>query len=564
METCYYVIAIAVYVASTMKMRIGSENIALGKNTKQSSVYGSWDSSKAVDGCVLTGIDSNCCTHTAGSQNEAWWQVDLQTQFNIESMKIIYREDDGYLHRLAGYQIYLSNTTIWRTEDACYQDTTPDLASMSSVQTVACPGVARYLTIYNDRRVKSFTWYSDDAFLELCEVEVYGCPLRQYGAGNCASRCSTTCVDDLCHPTTGKCTEDCDDGFFGPFCDPCSTGCTDPVCNRTSGYCGCKEGYHGNDCSQLCSTKCKGNACVKETGFCAGCDQGFRGDACRDRCPVNCKANTCFQYSGSCTECEPGFYGTMCDKTCVSISCKDNICNQTDGQCTECAPGLYGAACDQNCPDNCNEECDRVTGICNGCDQGVRGLYCSEICPKNCQSNTCIQDNGHCTECKTGYYAEHCDKGCPYNCKENICNHTYGHCLECQSGYYGEHCDKICPQNCKDMCDKTNGDCTDLTATDSINTAAIGIGAGFGVVILVLVILVIVQNRRLSMKNKDTTGPIHMSDILQRAKTNDIDGPYQEIDTQNGKQLAKNATAENDYDRLDPKDKVVPNLYETV
>ncbi|XP_021350744.1 multiple epidermal growth factor-like domains protein 10 [Mizuhopecten yessoensis] len=500
---------------------------------------------------------------------ETWYYVIAIVVYVASTMEVcIGSEDDGVLDRLAGYKIYFSNTTIWRTEDACYQDTTPDLASMFSVQTVACPGVARYLTIYNDRRVKSYAWYSDEAFLELCEVEVYGCALWQYGAGNCASRCSTTCVDDLCHPTTGKCTDcsdgffkssssctpcpqncvdrlcnketgvcskDCDDGFFGPFCDPCSTGCTDPVCNKTSGYCDCKEGYHGNDCSQLCSTKCKGNACVKETGFCEGCNQGFSGDACRDRCPVNCKANTCFQYSGSCTECEPGFYGTMCDKTCVSISCKDNICNQTDGQCTECAPGLYGAACDQNCPDNCNEECDRTTGLCNGCDQGVHGLYCSEICPKNCQSNTCIQDNGHCSEC--------------------------------QSGYYGEHCDKICPQNCKDnMCDKNNGHCTDLTATDSINTAAIGIGAGFGVVILVLVTLVIIQTRRLSMKNKDTTGPVHMTDILQQANTNefraDIDGPYEETDTQNGKQHAKNSTADNDYDRLHPKDKVVPNLYE--
>ncbi|XP_021350762.1 uncharacterized protein LOC110448701 [Mizuhopecten yessoensis] len=98
----------------------------------------------------------------------------------------------------------------------------------------------------------------------------------------------------------------------------------------------------------------------------------------------------------------------------------------------------------------------------------------------------------------------------------------------------------MCPHDCNDnFCIQTNGYCA-----------------------------VIVQTRRLSMKHRDNTGPIQMSDILQQAKRHelkaDIDGPYEVVDTKNGRQISKSTTADENYEKLDSLTRTVPNMYDTV
>ncbi|XP_021349703.1 cell death abnormality protein 1-like isoform X2 [Mizuhopecten yessoensis] len=475
-------------VITTLTVVNASENIASGKATNQSGVHNNYDSSKAVDGCVRTTMLSNCCTHTATGQTEAWWQVNLQTQSVIDSVNIIYR-DENFLSRLAGYEVYLSYTQDWTSGTRCHKDTTADLASVSVIQNVQCPGVARYLTIYNDRRVKAKAWYSDDAILELCEVQVYGCPVGKYGNGNCNNDCMN-CVNNMCDATSGTCG-DCAAGYHktGAFCVPCPVNCAVNKCDSLTGACtdgctagfsgtlcrcpvnckdtscpvegqctDCIDGYYGPFCTP-CPVGCSPDTCDKTSGHCVQCDIGFYGSFCNQSCPVNCKNNVCYKDNAQCTECFIGFYSSFCDQPCSSY-CKNNVCNKDNGQCTGCNDGFYGPSCTP-CPSGCSTDtCDKTSGHCVQCDIGFHGSFCNQSCPVNCKNNVCNIDNGQCQECDNGFYGIYCTQPCLINCKNNVCMKDDGQCTECEAGFYGSECNESCPDNCQDaLCYRSSGEC---------------------------------------------------------------------------------------------------------
>lgn len=277
-----------------------SVNIATGDIvTSQSSNYNDkWVSSKAVDGCTRQIMTHGCCSHTGLGQTEAWWRVDLRRQSIIERVEIIYR-DERALARLAGFEIYLSDTSDWTSRERCYQDNTASLELMTAIQNVTCVGVGQYVTIYNDRRVKAKSWYWNEAYFELCEVYVFGCTLGKFGNGHCNDDC-LNCLNNVCQPTSGAC--ECDVGFYGDHCD------------------------------QICPLYCKNNVCKMSNGQCVECDVGFFGNHCDQLCPGNCENHTCNKDSGLCTECISGFYGNVCNQACPD-NCGNNVCSMQDGQC---------------------------------------------------------------------------------------------------------------------------------------------------------------------------------------------------------------------------------------
>ncbi|XP_021361953.1 scavenger receptor class F member 2-like isoform X2 [Mizuhopecten yessoensis] len=374
MEVCPMWLVILFFIASVQIVNT-SVNTSLGPKvtTSQSSNYdNTYISDKVVDNCINQTLRSGCCSHTKGNPtpNEVWWLIDLGDQVVIEYVKIYYR-DEGSLEqkgRFAGHQIYLSDTTTgWRKSGSCFTDTTSTQNMVKLTQQItSCTGNTRYLTIYVDRRTKSYDWYSTQAILELCEVQVYGCPLGKYGNSNCGSNCDTTCVNSLCHPNSGRCTycapgfyksglvctacptnclngvcnvesgvcSDCDNSFFGPFCAACSPNCADPVCDKTSGNCDqCVVGFHGNMCNQTCPANCKNNTCSQDNGFCTtGCDSGYHGNMCQHTCPTNCKDRMCMQDTGICEGCEDRFFGPLC--VACSPNCVDPVCDKLSGKCS--------------------------------------------------------------------------------------------------------------------------------------------------------------------------------------------------------------------------------------
>ncbi|XP_060079884.1 protein draper-like [Ylistrum balloti] len=398
-----------------------SVNLALGKPTSQSSDFNArWDSSKAVDGCSTQTIASDCCTHTEIGVTEVWWQVDLQQQSVIESVYIIYR-NEGTLYRLAGFEIYLSYTSDWRKGVRCYKDYTDNLQSMSATQNVSCSGVARYVTIYNDRRMKSKSWYSDDAVLDLCEVNVY----------------------------------ECSPGFSGTYCR-CPLNCKDASCPLPTGYCTeCFDSFYGDRCNLTCPSNCLTNVCARSNGQCTACKPGFFGTHCR--CPANCRDQTC--PGDYCNECDIGYYGIRCDLVCPN-NCDNMGCNRTSGECIGCVLGYFGSTCDQTCPSNCNDNlCVQANGVCIGCKQGFFGNTCNSRCPLQCKDNTCIQSNGHCEECEAGFHGRNCTKICPNSCRDHICEQVDGRCTECKFGFFGHAWLDMCGYCQDENCDKDTGSC---------------------------------------------------------------------------------------------------------
>jgi len=80
------------------------------------------------------------------------------------------------LNRLAGYSLYISNSSTTKTDGyLCYHHEGPDLPS--ELQNVNCNHLGQYVIIYNERNETSDynpPGYSSESMLELCEVEVYG------------------------------------------------------------------------------------------------------------------------------------------------------------------------------------------------------------------------------------------------------------------------------------------------------------------------------------------------------------------------------------------------------
>lgn len=77
---------------------------------------------------------------------------------------------------MAGFFIYVSNTTLKEDGYLCFHDMQTLNRSMSEDQRINCTVYGRYVIYYNERKPNGVypSYYSEYAFSELCEVEVYG------------------------------------------------------------------------------------------------------------------------------------------------------------------------------------------------------------------------------------------------------------------------------------------------------------------------------------------------------------------------------------------------------
>nr|XP_034320791.1 uncharacterized protein LOC105332872 isoform X4 [Crassostrea gigas] len=469
------------------------ENIALNKPTWQQHPWPQSDrdygSENAVDGFYTDRGTGGQCTINNDGQYTAEWRVDLGNVLSISYINIYYRtqnENPGpYVNRMAGFSLYISNTTSKDQGHCCYKDNSRGKPSVN--QNISCSIYGRYVIYYNERsRDDNPSYLSKYAYNELCELEVFG--YRGSFGDCCQYPCHENCIYMGCDAYTGHCRSFIPE-HYGQIC-----------------IAECPPGYYGNDCRYQCSVNCYGDrSCDQSTGQCEGgcqpgwsgdtCDQwcgfGYYGKDCRHRCSVNCSvAYYCDRSTGQCIGgCKPGWTGFMCDQGCgfgyygkdcrhrCSVNCSvAYYCDRSTGQCiggckpgwtgfmcdqVVCESGYYGQNCNNQCSINCDmiRSCDRVTGKCDrGCKPGWSGIHC---------------DQG----CGFGYYGKDCRHRCSVNCSvAYYCDRSTGQCIGgckpgwtgfmcdqvvCESGYYGQNCNNQCSINC-DMirsCDRVTGKC---------------------------------------------------------------------------------------------------------
>ncbi|XP_067256474.1 uncharacterized protein [Chanodichthys erythropterus] len=136
-----------------------TKNAALWGKTSQSSNYGNWISTLAVDGLLSTWAHTN-------SETEPWWRVDLLKIYRVNRVTITNRPTIG--ERINGAVIRVGNFLDIYNNPICGVIST---LAANATATFSCGGMeGRYVVVHIP---------GNEKILSLCEVGVYG-----YLAGN--------------------------------------------------------------------------------------------------------------------------------------------------------------------------------------------------------------------------------------------------------------------------------------------------------------------------------------------------------------------------------------------
>ncbi|XP_056002260.1 protein draper-like isoform X8 [Ostrea edulis] len=292
-----------------------------------------WGAAKAVDGMYTDrAAGGNQCTLSGPSQTTAMWRVDLESMVSISHINIYYRTDNVpspgvFYNRFAGFYLYVSNTTSKDDGHLCFHEIQNVDGTPVENQTISCSVHGRYVIYYNERRpgVTYPSYYSRDAYNELCEVEVHGCSDPTFYGKNCDQPCPDKCQEKRCNISTGhclgcipgyqglRCSQECDGGMYGAGCtQKCGSCLNNKQCHHVNGTClsGCSSGYQGGHCKE-------------------NCPSGYFGINCENSCTVYCGRNgSCDQTTGICDGgCEEGWSGPLCGTEELSsrvTSCTDD------------------------------------------------------------------------------------------------------------------------------------------------------------------------------------------------------------------------------------------------
>jgi len=139
-------------------------NVALGKSATQSNTHGDAVAALAVDGNTDGNSSNGSMSHT-GNHRQAWWEVDLESVYCIDGIRIWNRvaggRDRWVMGRLSNYDVTILDSErnkVWSSHQKAYPDPVVELP-VDQVH-------GRYVRI--QLRIDYKSW------LSLAEVEVFG------------------------------------------------------------------------------------------------------------------------------------------------------------------------------------------------------------------------------------------------------------------------------------------------------------------------------------------------------------------------------------------------------
>lgn len=215
-----------IYFSQLFNISKTYENLALNKPAWQQhphSTYTEWGADLAVDG-RYSYLDSSIrqCALSDIGKSTAEWRVDLKGVHSIHHIFIYYWESVGYITTFLGFSLYISNTTSKEDGILCFRDTIYTEKTIPNPLNISCRLNGKFVIYYNNRTHPPFPPdYSSDAYNDLCEIEVYGCPNASYFGENCSTPCHQNCLEDRCDIVDETCLG-CIPGYTGTTC---YTGC---------------------------------------------------------------------------------------------------------------------------------------------------------------------------------------------------------------------------------------------------------------------------------------------------------------------------------------------------
>lgn len=177
MEFCRLIIFFAVSDCLLCVHFVSSlKNLALGRPTWEKFPWikpkKNWGSKNAVDGSYNDrGASGNQCTISDNYRKTAEWRVDLGDIVSISHIDIYYRTDNfqmptSYTSRIAGFFLYVSNTTSKYGSHLCFHEIQTVNRTPSENQRIQCSTRGRFVIFYNERKqgVKYPSYYSSYAY----------------------------------------------------------------------------------------------------------------------------------------------------------------------------------------------------------------------------------------------------------------------------------------------------------------------------------------------------------------------------------------------------------------
>ncbi|CAG5118836.1 unnamed protein product, partial [Candidula unifasciata] len=203
----------------------------------------------AVDGNSDPHLEHGSCSHTFLNDQTPTWTLNFDRPHHVDRYVLYNRDSELWGFMLEADQdnksLAFAYNDLNKTNQGIYR--------IQSNAPMIPVSIVRIVVTRNG---------TDEAFVVLCEVEMFVCPAGHYGR-ECENSCNCAKEGENCFISTGGCPSGCTAGYQGE-------GCRTP----------CSKTYFGLNCSQKCNTNCADLLCQPTNGTCLSCIAGKEGELC--------------------------------------------------------------------------------------------------------------------------------------------------------------------------------------------------------------------------------------------------------------------------------------------